>query len=260
MSAPINTPIAFVMALARSDCATRGCLNAAVISGCWAAFVFTPVSETPVWCRFKCVAMLDVFPLSYGFLVPQCLHTVTVLSTNLFPSSLYLTGKPNAPIQGNLNDAGRSSSIRSSARHDYAVCGLNMRTTFFFHKSIHGSRVCRTEDSDPNGSRINDDPLHHYCWAFIAWAADVMLHFSKPDEDKLTHPNLGWHQMFIFWVNYSFKCRKVGNFCVYTQHPFTPRAAHFLSHTLPVLYFPHSGLLTGPNERDILSFPRTGPS
>ncbi len=103
--------------------------------------------------------MLDVFPLSYGFLVPQCLHTVTVLSTNLFPSSLYLTGKPKCSHTGDLNGAGHSSS---SAHHDHAVCGLNMRTTFFFHKSIRGSRVCRTEDIDPNGSRINDDPLHHY--------------------------------------------------------------------------------------------------
>ena len=34
MSAPINTPIAFVMALARSDCATRGYIIAAVICGC----------------------------------------------------------------------------------------------------------------------------------------------------------------------------------------------------------------------------------
>ncbi len=103
--------------------------------------------------------MLDVFPLSYGFLVPQCLHTITVLSTNLFPSSLYLTGKPKCSHTGDLNGAGHSSS---SAHHDHAVCGLNMRTTFFFNKSIRGSRVCRTEDIDPNGSRINDDPLHHY--------------------------------------------------------------------------------------------------
>ena len=72
-------------------------VNAAVISGCW-AFVFTPVSETLGWCRFKCVAMLDVFPLSYGFLVPQCRHTVTVLSTNLFPSSLYLTVLTSIPM------------------------------------------------------------------------------------------------------------------------------------------------------------------
>ena len=88
----------------------RGCLNAAVISGCWAAFIFTPVSETPGWCRFKCVAMLDVFPLSHGFPVPQYLHTVTVLSTDLFPSSLYLTGKTKCSHTGDLNDAGRSSS------------------------------------------------------------------------------------------------------------------------------------------------------
>ena len=37
-----------------------------------------------------------------------------------------------------------------------------MRTTFFFffQKSIRGSR--QTEDIYPHGSRINDDPLHHY--------------------------------------------------------------------------------------------------
>ena len=56
--------------------------NAVVISGCSAVFILTPVSET-AGRRFKCVAMLDVFPLSYGFLVPQCRHTLTVLSTNL---------------------------------------------------------------------------------------------------------------------------------------------------------------------------------
>ncbi|CAL8282231.1 unnamed protein product [Arctogadus glacialis] len=53
--------------------------------------------------------MLDVFPLLYGFLVPQCLHTVTVLSTNLFPSEFNLTGKPKCSQTGDLN-VGRSSS------------------------------------------------------------------------------------------------------------------------------------------------------
>ncbi len=161
MSAPINTPIAFVMALARSDCAPRGCLNAAVISGCWAAFVFTPVSETPAWCRFKCVAILYVFPLSYGVLVPQCLHTITVLSTNLFPSSLYLTGKPKCSHTGDLNDAGRSSSSVPPLAMTTLCVDWTCAQLFLFHKSIRGSRVCRTEDIDPNGSRINDDPLHH---------------------------------------------------------------------------------------------------
>ena len=62
------------------------------------------VPPHPWWCHFKCVAMLDVFPQSYGFLVPQCLHTITVLSTNLFPSSLHLTGKPKCSHTGDLND------------------------------------------------------------------------------------------------------------------------------------------------------------
>ena len=60
--------------------------------------------------------------------------------------------------------------FRSSARHDHAaLCGLNMRTTFFSHKSIHGSRVCRTEDIDPKrimdqrwsvAPQLNTTPLH----------------------------------------------------------------------------------------------------
>ena len=164
MSAAINTQIAFVMALARSDCAARGCLNAVVISGCWAAFVFTPVSETLAWCGFKCMAMLDVFPLSYGFLVPQYLHTITVLSTNLFPSSLYVTGKPKCSHTWDLNDAGcSSSSVPPLAMTTLHLTRVWIEHTHnFFHKSIRRSRVCQTEDIDLNGSWINDEPLHHW--------------------------------------------------------------------------------------------------
>jgi len=45
MSAAINTPIAFVMALARSDYATRGCLNAAVV--CLSFMLY--LMENPKW-------------------------------------------------------------------------------------------------------------------------------------------------------------------------------------------------------------------
>ena len=76
-----------------------------------------------------------------SFLVPQCLHTVTVLSTNLFPSSLYLTGKPKCSHTGDLNDVGRSSSsIPPLAMTTLCVdwtCAL-----FFFHKSITIDHVC----------------------------------------------------------------------------------------------------------------------
>ena len=112
--------------------------------GCWAAFVFTPASETRGWCCFRYVAMLDVFPLSFDFLVPQRRHTVTVLSTNLF-----------SPYRGLR---WRGAFNRSSARHDHAVTE-HAYNFFFFHKSIRGSRA---EDIDPNGSRINGDPLQRY--------------------------------------------------------------------------------------------------
>ena len=50
-----------------------------------------------------------------------------------------------------------------------------MRTTFFFfHKSIRGSHVCRTEDIDPNGSRTNDEPLHHYYSVFTVWTRSLI--------------------------------------------------------------------------------------
>ena len=77
--------------------------------------------------------MLDVFPLSYGFLVPQCLHTIIVLSTNLFPSSLYLTGKPKC---SHLNDAGRSSSsvplLSMNTLHLTSVWIELVHNVFFF--------------------------------------------------------------------------------------------------------------------------------
>ncbi len=76
MSAAINIPIDLVIALALSDSAEKGCLNAMVRS-CWCVLAPGPASDTPGWCRFKCVAMLDVLPLSNGFLVAQCLHTAT---------------------------------------------------------------------------------------------------------------------------------------------------------------------------------------
>ena len=87
--------------------------------------------------------MLDVFPLSYGFLVPQCRHTVTVLSTNLFPSSLYLTGKPKC---SHLNDAGRSRSsvppLAMSTLHLTSVWIEHAHNFFFFFcQSIHGSWI-----------------------------------------------------------------------------------------------------------------------
>ena len=82
------------------------------------------------------------FPCHMVF-VPQYLHTITVLSTNLFPS-LYLKRKP-----------------KCSTTH----CAL----LFFFHKSIRRSRVCRTEDIDPNGSWIQIWwQIFHVRWACTA--------------------------------------------------------------------------------------------
>ena len=93
---------------------------------------------------FKCVAMLDVFPLSYGFLVWQCLHTVTVLSTNFFPSSLYLTRKPKCSHKGEFNDAWRSSS--SVPRYDHAALNKCVDWTwtqlFFFIINQSADHVC----------------------------------------------------------------------------------------------------------------------
>ncbi len=48
-------------------------------------------------------------------------------------------------------------------------------------------------------------PIHIHCWA-----SDVMLHFSKSDEEtnlSLSWMDWGWEhvQQFVFWVNYSFK-------------------------------------------------------
>ena len=77
--------------------------------------------------------MLDVFPLSYGFLVPQCRHTVTVLSTNLFLPSLYLTGKPKC---SHLNDAGRLCSsvppLAMTMLHLTSVWTEHAHNFFFF--------------------------------------------------------------------------------------------------------------------------------
>ena len=97
LSAPINTPIAFVMALTRSDCATRGCIIAAVICGCWAAFVFTPVS--------------DVASNTWPCLMCFHCHLTFLCHSAYTPSRFYsLTSFPHT---GDLNDAGRLSSFVS---------------------------------------------------------------------------------------------------------------------------------------------------
>ena len=85
MPAAINIQIDWVLALALSDSAAKGCYNTAMKSRCFG--LLAPVFDTPGGCGAKRGAVLDVFPLSKCFLMAQCLHTVTVLSTIFLPSS-----------------------------------------------------------------------------------------------------------------------------------------------------------------------------
>lgn len=111
-----------------------GCLNAVVISGCWAAFVLAPVAETPGWGLFKWVPMLDVLPFSYGVLVPQCQQTVMVLSITLFPL-LDFTEKPKCSHTWFKCCRSSSKFFYSSARHDnclISVLPIIHAHSFFF--------------------------------------------------------------------------------------------------------------------------------
>lgn len=127
MSAAINIP----KLQACSDSGAKGCLNA-VVSSWYCGCCGLHPDGRPMWCHFRCVAMFDILPLLFGIFVPQCLHTVTVLSANLLPSSLYFTGKPKCSHTCNLNDAGGFSS--SSAPPlvidvDWLTCSVHLNTT-----------------------------------------------------------------------------------------------------------------------------------
>ena len=98
MSAPINTPIASVMALTRSDCATRGCIIAAVICGCWAAFL------SLLSVKHRGDVASNTWPCLMCFLC----HLTFLFHSAYTPSRCYpLTSFAHT---GDINDAGRSSS------------------------------------------------------------------------------------------------------------------------------------------------------
>jgi len=94
----------------------------------------------------------------------------------------HLTFLTSFPHTGDLNDA--PPFLRSPwPRCEWTEHAHNF--FFIFYKSIRGSHACRTEDIDPNGSWINDDPLHHY------WIQSILEPNVRPtwfmSQDNLYH-------------------------------------------------------------------------